>query len=242
MNVELVWRPEDGERLPASIWRAGEGRRMISSAMVGGGIGAAGWVLNAQVANGYARPDPVAHLGELAAAFGLTGPGVGMLTAAAVDRLVTRTDEGVTAMATVGLRVPTWAAAPAGGVDLEFAPIRRDGPPPGPAGPEPAGQGPMTPGTINIVVSVPVSMSDAALVNAVATVTEAKTQALLDAGYHCSGTATDAVCVAVPAEGPAEPFGGPRSPWGARIARAVHAAVRDGALDYTDQLRGRRGR
>ncbi|MCW2900719.1 MAG: hypothetical protein JWO67_2984, partial [Streptosporangiaceae bacterium] len=52
-----------------------------------------------------------------------------------------------------------------------------------------------------------------------------------------SGTASDAVCVAARAEGPEEPFGGPRSRWGARIARAVHAAVRHGALDYTEQLR-----
>ncbi|WP_315987262.1 adenosylcobinamide amidohydrolase [Actinomadura sp. HBU206391] len=228
MNVDVVWRREDGVRLPASVWRAGDGWRMISSAMVGGGIGPAGWVLNAQVAGGYARLDPVEHLAELASEFGLAGPGVGMLTAAAVDRLVIRADEGVEVVATVGLRVPTWAAAPPGGVDLEFTPIRDEAK---------AGADGPRPGTINIVVSVPASLGDAALVNAVATVTEAKTQALLDAGYHCSGTATDAVCVAVRTGGPADPFGGPRSRWGARIARAVHAAVREGAVDYTAQLR-----
>jgi adenosylcobinamide amidohydrolase len=237
VNIELSWRSEDGARLPTAIWRAGPGRRMISSAMVGGGIGPAEWVLNAQVAGGYARLDPVAHLGELAAACGLAGPGVGMLTAAAVDRLVARTDDGVEAVATVGLRVPTWAAAPPGGVDLELAPIRDDGRWP----PEETTRM-SKPGTINIVVSVPVAFSDAALVNAMITVTEAKTQALQDAGYQCTGTATDAVCVAVRADGPAEPFAGPRSPWGARIARAVHAAVYAGALDYTDQLRARFGR
>jgi adenosylcobinamide amidohydrolase len=195
---------------------------MISSAMVGGGIGPAQWVLNAQVPGTYARLDPVAHLGELAARFGLSGPGAGMLTAAAVDRLVSRTDEGVEAVATVGLRVPTWAAAPPGGVDLEFAPVRADG---------------WRPGTINIVVTIPVAFGDAALVNLVSTVTEAKTQGLLEGGYHCSGTATDAVCVVVRAGGPVEPFGGPRSRWGSRVARAVHAAVRDGAGDYTVRLR-----
>jgi adenosylcobinamide amidohydrolase len=228
VNVGVVWRSEDGVRLPAAVWRAGAGHRMISSAMVGGGIGPAEWVLNAQVPGTYARMDPVTHLGELAGRFGLTGPGVGMLTAAAVDRLVARADEGVEAVATVGLGVPTWAAAPSGGVDLELVPIRGGVPDPG----TPSG-----PGTINIVVSVPVALSDAALVNMVSTVTEAKTQALIEAGYDCSGTATDAVCVAARADGPAEPFGGPRSRWGARAARAVHAAVRDGALDYTARLR-----
>jgi adenosylcobinamide amidohydrolase len=90
---------------------------------------------------------------------------------------------------------------------------------------------PFRPGTVNIVVTLPVALSDAALVNAVATATEAKVQALLDAGLDCSGTPTDAVCVAAPEPGPdgGEPFAGPRSPWGARIARAVHTAVLAGA-------------
>lgn len=95
---------------------------------------------------------------------------------------------------------------------------------------------PFRPGTVNIVVTLPVALSDAALVNAVATATEAKVQALLDAGLDCSGTPTDAVCVAAPEPGPdgGEPFAGPRSPWGARIARAVHAAVLAGARPAQD--------
>ncbi|GAA2610670.1 adenosylcobinamide amidohydrolase [Actinomadura fulvescens] len=220
MNVELVWREEDGTALPSTIWRAGPGMRMISSALVGGGIGPAAWVLNAQVPGAYGRVDPAAHLMELAERYGLSGPGVGMLTAAAVDRTVERSDEGVSVTATVGLRVPTWAAAPPGVADPELAPAVRQ------------------PGTVNIVVAVPVPLTDAALVNAVVTATEAKTQALLEAGYPCTGTASDAICVAAPdgRPGEAEPFAGPRSAWGARIARAVHAAVHSGALDYTAQL------
>jgi adenosylcobinamide amidohydrolase len=220
LNIELIWRSEEDVRLAAAIWRPGPGWRMISSALVGGGIGPASWVLNAQVPGGYSRLDPVAHLSELAGDFGLSGPGVGMLTAAAVERLVTRSDEGAEVTATVGLRVPTWAAAPPDATDPELAPIQV--------------------GTVNIVVSVPVALSDAALVNAVITATEAKTQAILEAGYPGTGTASDAICVAAPASGPPEPFAGPRSVWGARIARAVHAAVHAGALDYTSRLqRGR---
>ncbi|WP_243712828.1 adenosylcobinamide amidohydrolase [Actinomadura sp. 6K520] len=233
MNLETVWRAEDGARLAATVWRAGDGYRMISSAMLGGGVGPARWVLNAQVAGGYSRMDPVVHLTELAASYGLDGPGVGMLTAASVSRTMRRDDGGVRVSATVGLRVPTWAASPAGRPDPELAPMHLDGAPP------PA----WSPGTVNIVVAVPVPLSDAALVNAVMTVTEAKTQALLEAGYSCTGTASDAVCVAAAtggagaaATGPAEPFAGPRSTWGARIARAVHAAVHAGALDYTAYL------
>ncbi|MFI7640189.1 adenosylcobinamide amidohydrolase [Nonomuraea sp. NPDC049400] len=203
--MKLTYRVEDGARLGALLWEFGPGWRMISSALLGGGIGVREWVLNAQVVAGYSRMDPVDHLVSL----GPGGDGVGMLTAASVDRYIQASDGGVEAYATVGLRVPTWAAAPEGAQDPELAPIRA--------------------GTVNIVAVLPVAMTDAALVNAVMTVTEAKSQALIEAGFPCTGTASDAVCVAVPVEGPVELFGGPRSEWGARLARAVHTAVRRGA-------------
>ncbi len=214
---------------------------MIASGVVGGGIGEREWVLNAQVPAEYDRVDPAAHIAELAAGLGLAGPGVGLLTAASVIDVVEREDEGVRVAATVGLRVPTWAAAPAGSADREFGPIRRQD-----AGTVDREVGPIhqpgtgatdrpvapvrRPGTINIIVSVPVPLGDAALVNAVITATEAKTQALLEAGVRATGTASDAVCVAAPAAGEQEDFAGPRSVWGARIARAVHAAVQAGAV------------
>jgi adenosylcobinamide hydrolase len=84
-------------------------------------------------------------------------------------------------------------------------------------------------GTINIVVRVPVRLSGAALVNAVATATEAKVQALHETGVRATGTASDAIVVHCPTDGAAETYGGPRSAFGARIARAVHAAVLTGA-------------
>jgi adenosylcobinamide amidohydrolase len=83
-------------------------------------------------------------------------------------------------------------------------------------------------GTINLVVSLPVRLTEAALVNAVMTATEAKTQALLEAGVPGTGTASDALCVACPADGNAEQFAGPRARVGAGLARAVHGAVADG--------------
>ncbi|MGC5007977.1 adenosylcobinamide amidohydrolase [Streptomyces sp. DT203] len=209
-RVELLARQEDGLALHHLVWRLGPGWRVCSSAVLGGGIGPRAWILNAQVPGGYPRLDPDAHLAEIAAAEDLTGPGAALMTAADVTAYTVATDEGVTATVTSGLGVRGWAADPAAGTD---------GPPP--------------PGTVNIVVTVPVALSDAALVNAIATATEAKVQALLDAGLNCSGTPTDAVCIAAPEPGPgaaAQPFAGPRSRWGSRLARAVHGAVLDGAL------------
>ncbi|WLQ44828.1 adenosylcobinamide amidohydrolase [Streptomyces laculatispora] len=206
---ELLARHEDGVDLHHLVWRLGPGWRVCSSAVLGGGIGPRDWILNAQVPGGYPRMDPDRHLAEIAAAEHLSGPGAGLMTAADVTAYTVAADEGVTATATCGLGVRGWAAAPA----------------------EDAGA-PPRPGTVNIVVILPAPLSDAALVNAVATATEAKVQALLDAGLDCSGTPTDSVCIAAPAPaaGPGEPFAGPRSLWGARLARAVHAAVLEGAL------------
>ncbi|WP_275461955.1 adenosylcobinamide amidohydrolase [Streptomyces noursei] len=209
LPVGRTSRTEDGERLHALLWVAGPGWRMISTAVLGGGLGERAWVLNAQVAHGYRRTAPDRHLAELARAAGVRGAGVGLMTAADVTRHGQAADEGVEAVASAGITVRGWAAVPA-----ERATA--------PAGP----------GTINIVVALPVPLTDTALVNAVATATEAKVQALLEAGHDCSGTPTDAVCVAARTPRPGEQahaFAGPRSLWGARLARAVHRAV-GGAL------------
>jgi adenosylcobinamide amidohydrolase len=226
MRLDLNWRAEDGLRLPMALWHPGPGYRMISTGVLGGGLGPREWVLNAQVPAAYARTDPAEHLRELARGLGLTGPGIGLLTAAQVTGLVQRQDEEVHAAATVGLRVPTWAAAPPGRPDPELASLDAELPAP--------------PGTINVIVALPVPLTDAAFVNAVATATEAKVQAVLDAGFAGTGTATDAICVAAPViPEREEEFTGPRSAWGARIARAVHAAVHAGAVGYAATLNGR---
>ena len=126
-------------------------------------------MVNATVPMSYHRDDPAAHLAALAARFDLDGPGVGLLTGVDVAEVVTRTDTGVRAWATVGLGTPLWAAA-----DPAHAPAQRVG-------------------TVNIVVYVPAALGDAALVNAVATATEAKCQAIGELGLPGTGTPTDAV-------------------------------------------------
>ncbi|HEY8217197.1 MAG TPA: adenosylcobinamide amidohydrolase [Acidimicrobiia bacterium] len=190
--------------VPALVWDVAPACRALSSSVLGGGLGLRHWVLNAQVDAGYARTDPALHLAELAHDAGCRGPGVGFLTAASVDRWTSGRDGGVEACATVGLRHPEWAATDATEATQLAAP---------------------TVGTINLVVFVPVPLSDAAMVNAVATATEAKVQALFEAGVDGTGTASDAVCVLAPLDGEEEPFCGPRSRIGSALARAVRDAV-----------------
>jgi adenosylcobinamide hydrolase len=183
------------------VWRLPAPLLAISSGPLGGGLGMRHWVLNATVPDGYARLDPDTHLAELAAELGLAGPGAGFLTAVDVREVVHRAEGGVHASVTTGIgEHPTWAAA------------------------DPVDATPSA-GTINAVCFVPVRLSPAALVNAVATVAEAKAQALFEAGVPGTGTSTDATAVLCPPDGPAEAFGGPRSPMGGSLARVVHSAV-----------------
>lgn len=189
---------------PVLVWRAPKPFLCISSAPFGGGLALRSWIANAEVPEDYGRVDLADHAAELKTELDVAGDGVMLLTAASVARHTVADDEGVQATATVGLTIPTWAAAPDGDA------------------------GEWQPGTINVVVWVPIRLALSALVGAVVTATEAKVQALRDADVPGTGTASDAVCIACAPDGAVEPFAGVRSTWGVRIARAVHEAVRAG--------------
>ncbi|MCO1596776.1 adenosylcobinamide amidohydrolase [Micromonospora sp. RHAY321] len=214
----LTSRAEDGRHIPLLVWRADAPLRAVSSGPLGGGIGVRHWVLNATVPMSYDRDDPAGHLAALAADLTLDGPGVGLLTGVDVAEVVARTDTGVRVWATVGLGIPVLAAAPAPAALTQRV------------------------GTVNIVVYVPARLADSALVNAVATATEAKTQAIGELGLSGTGTPTDAVTVLCPVDGPEAAYGGPRSTWGAPLARAVHAAVLAGGgrpvVPWSERLTG----
>jgi adenosylcobinamide amidohydrolase len=208
MFAELTTRHEDGVDLDVLVYRFPHAMLGVSSAVVGGGIGERRWAFNAQVRSNYDRDDLATHIEELAQTFALEEEGVGMLTAARVRQRERASVEGVDAEVTTGLSHPTWAAS------TDEDPSARVG-------------------TINTVIFVPTRLSDAALINAIATATEAKSQALFEAGFSASGTPSDAVALFCPLDGDVERFGGPRSLWGGRIARAVYRAALVGARAWT---------
>lgn len=180
----------------------GTEHRCLSSAVLGGGIGRVRTWVNLEVDTSYDCDDPAADLRRASA--GLPQPVVGMLTATSVARYAQAEQGRARVVATVGLRraiVPAAASTLTG------------------------------PGTINLLCVVSVPLTDAALVDAVQTATEAKAQALAAAGVQASnaeafatGTATDAICVAVPT-GSAESYCGPATPHGHDLAVAVHGAI-----------------
>lgn len=205
MDVALRTRLERGQQLPVVVVRFPDPMRVAASAPHGGGLGPRRWVINAQAGQSARRRDPDRHLGKLAVSLGLSGRGVGMLTPAEVGDRPVAAEDGVEVLASAHLDRPLPTAAAAEGEPMVMAR-----------------------GTINVLAVVPAPLSDAALVNAVATVTEAKAQALRDLGTSGTGTPTDAVTIACPHGRRQQAFGGPRSFWGSRLARAVHTTLLEG--------------
>lgn len=156
----------------------------------------------------YNRDDPDVHLSEIAANLGLDGAGCGLMTGVDTAEVVSATDGVVTVWATVGLGDPILAAEPT-------VPARAQ-----------------RIGTVNVVASLPVAFGDAALVNAVSTVAEAKVQALRDLGLNATGTSTDATCLVCPGQGRAEAYGGPRSVYGSALARVTYNVLMTGGRQW----------
>jgi len=100
-----------------------------------------------------------------------------------------------------------------------------------------------TPSTINTVVVVDADPEPAALVNAVITATEVKGLALraaglvVEDGVAASGTSTDAVVIAATGRGARARFGGPASPLGWVVARAVRVALDRSIRDWQERAR-----
>jgi adenosylcobinamide hydrolase len=196
----------DGE---AVVVRARRALRVLSSAVVGGGLTEARAIVNVHVPKGFREGDCVATLAEFTRRRGIPGPYVGLLTAAWTEKaeVVTAHGPDVTALAvaTVGLSNPV-----AAGVTEAQT---------------------WAPSTINAILIVDAAPEVAALVNLVVTMTEVKALALAEAGVQssdgrvASGTSTDAVVVAATGRGARHTFGGPASALGAVAARALRGAL-----------------
>ena len=184
----------------------------VSSAVVGGGLGAARAIVNLHVPKHVALPGLEARLAEFAARRGVPSPWIGLLTSAVTETAERAevAEHGLSALAVVTVGLSNRIAA----------------------GVAPAAV--WMPSTINAIVVVDAAPEPAALVNAVMTVTEVKTALLAAAGVRCgdgtlaSGTSTDAVVVAATGRGRPCRFGGPVSELGAVIARAAREALAAG--------------
>jgi adenosylcobinamide hydrolase len=188
--------------------------RCLSSAIAGGGMTDVYTILNRHVDKGYDHCDPAADLAAFAHERGIDGTFVGLMTAVQLEEARAATlSEGdlvVAAVATAGVRNAT-----AAGMSLPYT---------------------LRPGTINTILLADAHLTPAAMVNAVITITEAKTALLGErrvrttGGYCATGTSTDAVVIACTGRGEPVPYAGPATPIGWLIGRCVRQALQE-ALD-----------
>lgn len=188
-----------------------------SSALVGGGLAVVDAILNVHVPKGFACADSTAALAAFARRHAVAGPYVGMLTAAWTEKAETATARrgalSALAITTVGLGNAITAGVSPPAADVSAS-------------------------TINTIVIVDGGGDPAALVNALMTVTEVKTLALIEAGvkgadgHPATGTSTDAVVVAVTHRGAQQRFGGPISDLGWVVAQAAGTALRRGVARW----------
>ncbi|WP_246066847.1 adenosylcobinamide amidohydrolase [Paenibacillus koleovorans] len=198
--------------------------RVLNSSIWGGGFSERRYVVNRQVLKSYMSDDPPAEMREFLEHAGFPPEETaGMLTAAWVDHAGTRRmeldDLVVSAWVTVGLGNPSRAGMTA---DAER----------------------LYPGTINTIVLIDGRPSDAAMVNAVLTATEAKAALLQDLGIVvgkgddriATGTTTDAVLIGSTGRGREYAYAGPSTRLGYLIGHTVYEAGKQAALAYLDVM------
>jgi iron complex transport system ATP-binding protein len=202
----------------AVVVTAAEPLTVLSSAVTGGGLGAARAIMNLHVEKDGPWGDADARLGALAARRRLPAPWVGLLTGARTERARVAGERALGLAALVVVTVGLSNAVAAGWSAPAVA----------------------APGTINTIALVDAALTPAALVNLVATLTEVKALVLAEAGVTCdagraSGTSTDAVVVAATGRGRALSFGGPVSEAGWVVARAARAALTEGVRRWQQE-------
>jgi iron complex transport system ATP-binding protein len=201
---------------------------VLSSAVVGGGLGVTREILNLHVDDRYDGERPEDDLAAAATELGVAGPFVGLMTAAYTEfarwAVETAGELAVAAVVSVGLSNTSSAGVT-----------------------PPVGLQAPAPGTINVVLVVDGALTPSAMVNAVITATEAKTTTLTEwdvrtpDGEPASGTSTDTVVVACTGRGEELSYAGPATPVGWLAARAVRAAMTRICTEKVERDGGRCG-
>ncbi|MCY9656393.1 adenosylcobinamide amidohydrolase [Paenibacillus chondroitinus] len=196
--------------------------RTLNSSPWGGGFGMFRSLMNRQVHRLYNEADPLREMDDFIQREGLNPrETAGMLTAAWVKD--------------VGYSTLTWTRNGAEDAENETNPLHvcawvtvglgnkaR-------AGTEMAAAS-LYPGTINTIVVIEGQLTDAAMVNAVITATEAKSAALQALGvevdgFPATGTTTDAVLIATTCRGRLYSYAGTATALGNLIGRTVYEAI-----------------
>lgn len=204
-------------------------RRVLSSAVLGGGFCDASFILNHWVRKDLLMDDsglrsefnhqPVAYLQNRIRRIGLEGPGVGLMTAVNIPKNLVALHLGfketwMEGFFTVGIGNAVRAGDPASHIEEEekARPV----------------------GTINMILIANATLSDAAMVEALQVAAEAKAAVLLESGIKsavssraATGTGTDCTAV-VSGDGPPLRYAGTHTKMGELIGRLVSEGVLQG--------------
>jgi adenosylcobinamide hydrolase len=202
------------------LFRGRESMRTLSSSPWGGGFGMHTCLVNRQVNKNYNEEEPIEEMNVFLRKEGLQpDQTASMLTAASLKDVGSYQLAWGEQGAAEGLEVQAW-------VTVGLSNKARSG-----------HELPITsiyPGTINSIILINGALTDAAMVNAVITATEAKTAALQDLGVRihghedgklATGTTTDAVLIAVTQQGRLHQYAGTATQLGYLIGRTVYESV-----------------
>jgi adenosylcobinamide hydrolase len=188
---------------------------VLSTSFFGAGFLRVNHILNAYVSRDYDSDDPAGDLHNIAIQNDVPEPFVGLLTAVPLRkaRMAVAEEDGlrVAAVATAGVGNATNA-----GVTQPWRAYK--------------------PGTINLILLLDAQLSQAAMLNAIITATEAKCAVLraMDIrtadGEPATGTSTDTVTIACTGQGTEQAYAGPATVLGWLIAKAVRQAVEESLL------------
>ncbi|MEM2145931.1 MAG: bifunctional adenosylcobinamide hydrolase/alpha-ribazole phosphatase CbiS [Candidatus Jordarchaeaceae archaeon] len=183
--------------------------RAVSSAPRGFGILETSKVLILQVPKDYHSDRPEEELKELIKELKLEEKTIGLMTAAEIRKVLTVTHQSYEGLhVTVIITAGTSNALIAGEKTFTLKNIEES-----------------SLGTINIVALIDKALTDGALINAIITITEAKSIALRNLGFNASGTTTDSVVVACSTEGEKLKYAGTGTEIGFLLSRAVRDAL-----------------
>lgn len=182
--------------------------KILSSCILGGGFTSAKFIINHHVDKDYHHGSPDEDLQKVVHQLGINENAVGMMTAVDLKNVSIVSEGNVTAVVT-------------GGVSNAIA----------------SGERVNSGGTINIILLIEANLTDAAMVNAVISATEAKTLALRDLNIKsrrstevATGTSTDSIVIACTGRDEVIKYAGPATSLGEFIGVATRKAVREAII------------
>ncbi len=218
------------EGYDVAILRFKEKMEVLSSAVHNGGNTVTNCLFIMEVPKNYSHDDPKQHAAQLCKALELPPHSVGFMTAAEV-RYVFNTQlnefSGTKASAAVTAGLSNHVVA--GEILKDWdrrSKLSRER------------NRLLHAGTINIIGVSHLPMTQAAKINILIAITEAKTAALNSLGYRDTGTTSDAVAIVSPIGDNRENYAGTGTPLGIAMARAVKDGVKTALINRGDDSHG----